>query len=144
MGIMLGGERCWKKRVASGGLSVFYEWFEGEATMFITRRDKFGISGNRGSAAIAQGQAYLYADSKTGAPTMRLMLFAGQACTELGLEPSRMNMKAIADAIVDGLEDLLRMPPEPTHKAVTGKDPRPVGELSLIAGGREVISTEIH
>lgn len=144
MGLLLGGERCWKKRVASGGLAVFYEWFEGEATLFLTRRDKFGLSGNRGSAAIAQGQAYLYADSTSGAPTMRLMEFAGKACSELGLEPSRMNVKAIADAIIDGLEDLIRMPPEPTHRQFTGKNERPVGEMDLMVDGERVISTEVH
>lgn len=144
MGIMLGGDACWKKRVVSGGLAVFYEWFEGEGTMFITRATQSALSGNKGSAAIAQEQAYLYADSKTGAPTMRLLQFAGKACIEIGLEPSRMNIKRIADAIVDGLEDLVRMPPEPTHKQLTGKNPRPVAELEVMQGNTTIISTEIH
>lgn len=144
MGLMLGGERCWKKRRATGGLAIFYEWFEGEATIFITRANKSALSGNRGSAAIAQSQAYLYADSKTGAPTGRLIQFAMKACTEIGLEPSRMNVRAIADAIVDGLEDLLRMPPEPTHKQFTGKAEHPLGEMDLIHDGQTVVSTEIH
>lgn len=144
MGLMLGGDRCWMKRRASGGLFLFYEWFEGEATLFITRDQRFALSGNRGSAAIAQPQAYLYADSKTGAPTMRLLKFAMDACRELNLEPSRLNVKVIADAVVDGLEDLVRMPPEPTHKAVHGKNEAPVGEIALIHGGKTIAESEIH
>lgn len=144
MGIMLGGERCWKKRRAKGGLAVFYEWFEGEGTMFLTREHQGVLAGNKGSCAITQPQAYLYADSKTGAPTMRLLQFAMKACVELSMEPSRMNIRHIADAIVDGLEDLVRMPPEPTERQLTGKTPRPIGELELMDHGRTVISTEIH
>jgi hypothetical protein len=145
MGLMLGGERCWKKRRVSGGLMVFYEWFEGEGTMFIAREQRFALSGNRGSAAIAQPQAYLYADSKTGAPTKRLILFAAQACKALSLESSRQNIRVIADAIVDGLEDLLRMPPEPDEKKFTGKPDEPMGEMTLLdSSGRELVSSEIH
>jgi hypothetical protein len=144
MGLMLGGERCWKKRRAKGGLAIFYEWFEGKATLFITREHQSALSGNKGSCAIAQDCAWMYADSKTGAPTQRLIAFAMQACVELGLEPSRMNVKAIADAVVDGLEDLLRMPPEPTHKQFTGKMERPLGEIDLKVDGQTVVSTEIH
>lgn len=144
MGLMLGGDACWKKRVVKGGLAVFYEWFEGEGTMFITRAHQSALSGNRGSAAITQEQAHLYADSKTGAPTERLLIFAMKACVEIGLEPSRMNVRHIADAIVEGLEDLLRMPPEPTHKQLTGKNPWPVAELEVMQGNTTLISTEIH
>lgn len=145
MGLMLGGAKCWKKRRVTGGLAVFYEWFEGTATMFVTRDQQHALSGNRGSAAIAQPQAYLYADSKSGMPTMRLLEFASQACRELSLEPSRMNIRHIADAIVEGLEDLVRMPPEPTSAQVTGKKERPMGEIALLDGmGRELAGGELH
>lgn len=142
MGLQLGGDACWKKRRASGGLAIFYEWFEGEGAMFITRAHQSALAGNRGSAAITQPQAHLYADSKTGAPTPRLIQFAAKACTEIGLEASRMNIKAIADAIVDGLEDLVRMPPEPAgRKAKSGK---PEGEIALLDGmGRSLVSGEL-
>ena len=145
MGLMLGGAKCWKKRRVTGGLVVFYEWFEGVGTMFITRDKQHALSGNRGAAAIAQPMAYLYADSKTGMPTDRLIQFAAQACRQLSLEPSRMNIRHIADAIVEGLEDLVRMPPEPTSAQVTGQAERPLGEISLHDGmGREIVSGQVH
>lgn len=144
MAFMLGGTKCWKKRRVSGGLAVFYEWFEDKATLFITRDQQFALSGNRGSAAIAQDVAHLYADSTTGAPTPHLIAFAAQACGELSLEPSRMNIKKIADVIVEGLEDLVRMPPEPSHLQLHGKKERPIGEIELKSGGRTVAAHEIH
>lgn len=142
MGLLLGGDRCWKKQRAKGGLIVFFEWFEGEATMFIVRENRSALSGNRGSAAIAQPQAYLYADSKSGAPTGRLIQFAMKACVEIGLDPSRMNVKAIADAIVDNLEELVRMPPEPRNAMFTGKE-RPAGEITVKVDGQTVTQQEV-
>ncbi len=145
-GVLLGGPSCFKKQRVSGGLMVFLEWWEdatstvgrGEPSLWITRADRYGLSGNRGSACITLPQAYLYADSKTGAPTQRLIEFSLGACRELGLEPSRMNVKAIADAIVDFLPDLVRMPPEPRQDQVHGKPAPVIGEVKLVREG-EVI-----
>lgn len=152
MAFLLGGPKCWKKRKASGGLMVFFEWWDdasssvgkGECAMLLTRADKFGLSGNRGSACITLPQAHLYADSRTGAPTMRLIEFSRQACIELGFEPSRMNVKAIADAVVDNLPDLVGMPPEPDPDKFASRKARPVGEVSLIADGKTILEGEVH
>lgn len=152
MGILLGGPSCWKKQRVKGGLMVFLEWWNdeksevgsGEPALFITRADKFGLSGNRGSACITLPQAHLYADSKTGGPTPRLIAFARGACSELGLEPSRMNVKAIADAIVDFLPDLLTMPPEPRPEQVGIKAPPPLAEVTLVDQGKVVYEGTVH
>lgn len=152
MPILLGGPKCHAKRRAAGGLSVFLEWFDpkkdeigtpdGDPALFITRADKYGLSGNRGSACITLAQAHLYADSMSGAPTMRLIEFARQAANELGLEPSRQNIYAISSAIVDAIPDLVNMPPAP--KADKPPSGRPVGEASLLVDGDEITSMEMH
>ena len=140
---MLGGEACWKKHT-SRGFGVFFEWFEGEPTVFFTRANRFALSGNRESAAIALPKAHEYAHSKTGAPTPRAMIFAAQACERLGLEPSRGNVYAMLETIMDALPELLKMPPEPSHHALTGKNEKPVGEASIIVDGQTVLESEIH
>lgn len=152
MGILLGGPTCWKKQRVKGGLMVFLDWWDdetdslgkGEPALFIARADKFGLSGNRGCACITLPQAYLYADSKSGAPTSRLIAFASGAATELGLEPSRMNVKAIADAIVDFLPDLVHMPPEPNPDQFVSRKAKPLGEISLQVDGQTVSHGEVH
>lgn len=152
MGILLGGPKSYKKYRAKGGISVFLEWFDperdevgmGEPALIISRANKFALSGNRGCATIMLEQAYLYADSKRGEPTPRLMLFSKSACEAMGMEPSRMNIFAIASAIVDALPDLVAMPPAPNPDKFASRKAKPIGEVSLTVDGKCVSEGEIH
>lgn len=150
MGILLGGPKCFGKRV-KGDLAIFFEWFDpatdeigkGEPAMMITRRDKLGLSGNRGSATIMLDAAYKYADSRSGNPTRRLLKFSMDACVQLGLEPSKMNTYKIADAIVENLPDLLRMPPAPNPDKFTSRRAPSLGEAKLVQDGKVISEGEV-
>jgi hypothetical protein len=151
MALLFGGPKCYRKH-SKGDLAIFLEWYDperdelgvGEPCMVITRRDRFGLSGNRGSAVIMLDAAHQYADSKTGAPTRHLVQFAKAACRELSLEPSRMNAFKIADAIVEWLPDLLRMPPAPNPDKFFSRKAKPLAEVSIIDQGELVHEGEIH
>lgn len=54
-----------------------------------------------------------YADDKTGAPTPYLISAAASIAEMFGMGVNRWDVKKIADAIVDHLPDLVRMPPAP-------------------------------
>jgi hypothetical protein len=147
MGILLGGPKSYRQHKCAGGITVFLEWFDperdelgrGEPALIVARTDKFGLSGNRGCATIMLEAAYKYAGSVSGAPTETLVRFATRACIQLGLEPSKMNAKAIADAIVNYLPDLLRMPPAPNPNQFASQKAKPgIGEVALVADGKVV------
>lgn len=152
MGILLGGPKCYKKYRTKGGIAVYLEWFDpekdeigvGEPALILARANKFALSGNRGCATIMLEQAYLYADSKRGEPTQRLIKFSSDACTAIGFEPSRMNIFAIASAIVDALPDLVSMPPAPNPDKFASRKAKPVGEVSLMVDGKRVVEGELH
>jgi hypothetical protein len=139
-------------RQARGGLTVYFEWFDndrnelgrGEPTLFIARTARFALSGNRGSVAIPMQHAHQHADSKTGAPTAYLIAFAARGCVELGLEPSRDNVRMLADAIVDNLPDLIKMPPEPHPDAFASAKSKPLGVIEVKADGKVVAEEEIR
>ena len=151
MAIMLGGPTCWRKHeVKSRGLCVFFEWWNdekdalgsGEPALFITRLDRFGLSGNRGSACITLPQAFQYAHSRSGDWTERLIKFSMGACTELGLEPSRQNVKKIAETILDFLPDLVKMPPAPDPSRFASRKGGGT-EVALLADGKIVAEAEV-
>jgi hypothetical protein len=151
MGLHLGSnEKCHSKRRYKDFL-IFFEWFdnttdtlgEGEPTMFITRANRFALSGNRSAVAIPMAQGYLHADSKTGGPTPHLLMFCVGGCKELGLEPSRMNIRHLADAIVDNLPDLLRMPPAPSKDKFKSRSNVPIGEAKVMLDGEVIRETEV-
>jgi hypothetical protein len=150
MPLLLGGPKCFESRKAKDFV-VYFEWFDndrdligqGEPTMFIRRRNIFALSGNRGSVAIQLPKAHLYADSTTGGPTPYLLAFAIGACRELGLEPSKMNVRALADVILDNLPDLLRMPPAPKADKFQSQTSPKVGEAVISIDGDVVAEKEI-
>lgn len=151
IGILWGGPKCYRKKRFKDFM-VFFEWFDeetmevgrGEPTMVITRANRFALSGNRGSVLVPMGAAWKYADSKTGGPTRELVQFAAGACDELGLEPSKMNVFKVADAIVENVDELLRMPPEPSPDKFVSRKAKAIGEVTILDGGRVVGQSELH
>jgi hypothetical protein len=146
MPLLLGGPKCYKHH-AYKQFVVYYEWFDydtdtigkGEPTIFIRRKYAGALAGNRGSIAIQLPKAHLYADSVTGGPTPYLVAFAMGACKELGLEPSRQNIRQIADCIVDNLPDLLRMPPAPRDtKFQSDHSEKKAAEATIFVDGTKV------
>jgi hypothetical protein len=129
MGITVGGDKAWKTRRA-GDIFISYQWVNEEPAMLLyPARPGPGA----GVYAIALSSAWRYADSDTGMPTHYLIQQADVAAEVMGMLATTSTLRAIADAIVDGLPDLVEMPPEPA-----AFNPLPKGEMKLNLGGQTI------
>lgn len=139
MGIVVGGDKAWKIRRA-GPVVVAYHWINEEPAMVV-----FPALPRQGAGAfvIPLDQAWAYADSQTGAPTPHLLEATTRAADVMCMDQDRSTLRAIADAIVDGLPDLIVMPPEPDWVA-RGIDKAVSAELTLKAGGQTVVEREVR
>lgn len=106
----IGGEKVWEQRV-KGDIVVSYQWLmvggkDAQACMCLHPVIP-KIEG--GAYAIPQENAYEYADS-SGNPTPHLLMAAYNAAVSMGFFPDKSTVFRVVDIIVDGLEDLVRMP----------------------------------
>lgn len=139
MPAVIGGERAWKKR-AKGDIGISYEWVNGEPAMIL-----FPIHGNRrtsGAYAICLSAAFKYAKSN-GYPDEAYCVEAGRTAAEtMGFFPTKDRVFKIVDTILDGLPDLVEMPPEPNWAAQQPQGPT-IGEISIRDGDRVIAEREI-
>lgn len=139
MGITVGGGRAWRTRKA-GELFVSYQWVNRRPAMLLyPSRPPLGA----GAFVIPLESAWAYADSVTGEPTPFLVERAALAAEILGMFPTRDTIRKVADVIVDGIPDLVRMPPEPDWDKIEGINKAPAGELKLILDGQTIAHTEV-
>jgi hypothetical protein len=115
--------------VAFGGANSFKTFFKGDVTISLqwvkvdendeaqpcmcvyrSHASRLMAASNSGVYVIPQNTAYLYADSKSGAPTPYLVQDTLAIAQHLGFFPDKNTCFRIADAIVDALPDLIRMP----------------------------------
>lgn len=106
----IGGEKVWDQRT-KGDIVISFQWLmvggkDAQACMCLHPLIP-KLEG--GAYAIPQENAYEYADSK-GNPTPHLLTAALNAAVSMGFFPDKSTVFRIVDIIVDGLEDLIRMP----------------------------------
>jgi len=88
---------------------------------------------SRSSYLIPLANAYQFADSITGEPTDHLMVTVQAIMTRLSLGDDRFIAYELASAIVDGLPELVGMPPAPmdTLKDIERKAERQEAVITL-------------
>lgn len=67
-----------------------------------------------------------------------LMQQAAIAARVMGMDQTKSTVTRIAAIIAEGLEDLVRLPPAPPKVK-----PKPIGEASLLIGGKRVFTHEV-
>lgn len=135
MGVILGGDTAWKVR-AKGDIVCAYHWINAEPALCLyPRQKKLGA----GAYVIALSVAHLYARSD-GYPTRYLIEASGRAAAVMGMDVTGFTIHRIADIIIDGLEDLVKMPPEPPMPKKKG---RHLGEISLKSDGKVIAEGEV-
>jgi hypothetical protein len=133
--IKIGGDNARFQRV-TGDIVSSYQYVNGEPAMVLWPK-RHGFMTKRGAYAICLSAAWKYADMSY------LVAAAHDAAQTMGFEESRSTTKRIMDIILDGLEDLVRMPPMPQHMHEDGRDLESVGEASITIDGREIDLGEI-
>lgn len=136
MGAMIGGPKSWKQRI-KGDIVVSYQWLNAEPAMVLFPKRKQTL--DSGAFAICLSAAHQYANSD-GYPTQYALHQAVRGAKIMGFFPDKATCIRIVDAIIDGIPDLVEMPPinpgynEQKHREV-------IGEMNITNHGK-VIRTE--
>jgi hypothetical protein len=134
VGIVVGGDSAWKVRTQKG-LVVAFHWVNGEPALCLAPlRRRLGA----GAFIIGMSHAYKYA-RRDGYPTSYCMRQAFAAANVMAMDTTKATIQAIVETILDHIEDLVKMPPEPPKKD-TGT---PLGEIALFHDGQKVAEDEV-
>lgn len=139
MGLIIGGDKAWRK-YRKGDIAIAYHWVNGEPAMVL-------FPGNRTASPLitpfviplSVGHQYVNSD---GHPNLvNAMSAAIDAARCLGMAPEMSTIHRIIDAIVEGMPDLVCMPPEPAWAQDVG--PKVDGELSITRDGEKVVEVAV-
>lgn len=132
-GIQLGGPKSWKCKTFKD-IGIAYHWINDEPSMVLFAAQ---LKQTRGAFVIPLNCAIDYVDSN-GYPTEWAINRAHVAAEVMGLDQTRPTIMNIVDAILDGIEDLIAMPPEPDlwKKAI--------GDAVLKMDGKVVSEAVLH
>jgi len=142
MGFVVGGKSAWKVS-RFGDLVIAYHWVKGEPAMVLYPNPRFASSQVVPYCLPLQSAHELvHGDTKgLGVNSEVLLQKASKAAELFGRENDYATIRQVADALLRGLDDLLRMPPQPA--ALEAKErPAPTGELALKVEGKTVFETE--
>ena len=124
-----------------GQFDVFYQYVEADRERGEEPCMILGSRGTRRTAwVIPLSNAHQYADSSSGGPSQFLILSAAKIAEMFNLHPDRSTVRKIAEAILDCLPDLVKMPPKrpESTKAILEKAVEDYG-LELSINGKKVV-----
>jgi len=136
--VMLGGEFTVLRHVSKGIVSE-YTWRDGEPVMILFK-DVDGRSKTRlGAYLIELKDAFHYADSN-GNPSRTLFDHAREACAAMGWDRNdKFAIFNVMTVILEGLPDLIKMPPPPAELERRESISQGKHELTLKLDGRTIL-----
>lgn len=136
--VMLGGD-VYDQRVTGDIISEF-KWVNGEPVMLLYKRT---LGRNTPAYMIEMKDAHEFALSN-GNPSKQLL---GKLCRDaahaLESEHDKATMFRLIDVILNGLADLLRMPPEPKALEEANRPSSGNDEIAIMIDGKTVFETTI-
>lgn len=145
MGIVVGGKDAWKV-YKTGELVVAFHWVgsqgnDPEPTMCLYPAHP---SRKAGVVMIGISSAYKYADPRSGDPTPYLVQQTIPFAEHMGMVATSGLLRKIANTVVDFMNDLVMMPPEPEElEAIRRAKEGKAGEMSIIANGQTIMTAEV-
>lgn len=132
MPVLIGGDQAYLQRVI-GDFVVSYQWVNDEPAMIIWPKIKRTLT--NGAFVLALSSAYKYDDPQY------LIVQSIEAVKYLGFEPLKSTVHKMADIIIEGLPDLVMMPPaKPMEKP---KNQEIAGEMIIKVDGRTIMHDEV-
>lgn len=125
MGVMLGGPSAQRTRV-HGDLVTCYQYVNEERSLVIYPRHRRGV--NAGAFIIGDSSIWKYVDDPAYMVSQCM-----KACEVMGFTVSKPTAMRIANLILDGAEDLIRMRPDKSADAL-----RPKHEGILNVNGKQI------
>lgn len=132
MAVLIGGEKAYLQRVI-GDIVVSYQWVNDEPAMILWPKIK--RLGTKGAFVLGLSSAYLYADMRY------LVQKSAQAAEFIGMDSSKFTINRIATIILEGLEDLIHMPPQPI--GMTKAQEQEIGEAKIMVNGETIMETAL-
>lgn len=123
-----------------GGLVSEFKWVDGEPVMILYKRT---LGNNSPAFIIEMKDAYQFAASDGYATKQLLSELSLDAARAIGEVHDKALVHQIITAILDGIPDLLKMPPEPSEQEVANRFSTGNDELSIKVDGKTVIEVQI-
>jgi hypothetical protein len=144
MGMVVGGDKAWKV-MPFRDLVIAYHWINDEPTMVLYPRNRV----LRYSGAVPYGlplascHELVKADTKgVGVDTVALLTKARTAAEVMGMGGDYSAIRNVADCLLHGIDDLLRMPPTP-DEVLASERPAPIGEFTFRENGEIIKQGEL-
>ena len=131
MPVTLGGDKSYKQRVI-GDIVCSFQWVNGERAMVLFPKHKRALT--NGAFVLCDSAAYKYTDVRY------LVAQSFAAAKQMGFDDSKFAAHQIADIIIEGLADLIEMPPMPTKEQ---KLEESIGEMLIKVDGKVIKHEEI-
>lgn len=136
--VMLGGD-VFDQRT-KGDIIYEFKWVNGEPVMLIYKRT---LGKNTPAYMIEMDDAHKFALSNGHATKALLSTYCKDAAKAIGFEHDRDSITRLIDVILDGIPDLLRMPPEPKAIEIANRPSTGNDELSIKIDGQTVIEVQV-
>ena len=138
--VMLGGEYTALRHV-SHGIVTEYTWRNAEPVMILFKDSK--LATKQGAYLIELKDAHAYANSD-GNMSTDLIKHAIEAAAALGFDRNdRFAVRQIMDTILDGLPDLVAMPPAPAELQLREQIGQGNSELTFKADGKTLFEGQV-
>jgi hypothetical protein len=133
MAVHIGGKDSYLQRVI-GDIVCSFQWINDEPAMILWPKVRRTL--NNAAYVICLSAAYKYADPRY------LVTASAEAAETIGMDVSKYTVYRIADIIIEGLPDLLAMPPSnKAWKEATQQEQ--IGELLIKVDGQTIKHTEV-
>lgn len=139
MPVLLGGDKAWKV-YSKGDIVISFQWVNGEPAMCLYPKNPRTL--NPGAFVLSLDVAFKYADSRSGSPTPYCIEQAARAAQVMGFFPDKFIVTRIVDAIMEGLLELIEMPPQPT--GLNAQQTQEMGEMIVKMGGRTIYEGAVN
>jgi hypothetical protein len=136
--VMLGGD-VYDQRTTGDIISEF-KWVNGEPVMLIYKRV---LGHNTKAYMIELEDAHMFATSSGLPSKMLLSTYCRDAARALNSEHDKATMFRLIDVIMEGLADLLRMPPEPKAHEIANRPTTSGDELKIIMDGKTIAEVQV-
>jgi hypothetical protein len=139
MGVMLGTETAWKV-YRKGDLVASFQWLNDDPAMFIYPVGSLHYKASAFVLPLQSAHKWALNDGHPNLP--HAVPTAANALNAMGMLVTRDAVRRFIDLVLDGIADLIAMPPEPRHHIVETAVAQTLGELRIEAAGRTVVEGE--
>lgn len=143
MGLEVGGSTAWKVR-SRGEIAVAFHWVNGEPAIVLFPTNRHMRMAGAMPYVLPLSSAHELVNPGTGGEGVNtgVLIEKSMRATEvMGFGDDWPITRKVADALLDSIDDLIKMPPEPKIHA-DRVNPAPTGKLAVTVAGETIFEGE--